>query len=168
MSNLPTLYKLADEYLAAAERMADLDLPPEVIADTLEGLSGEVEAKATNVAAFVRNLEANAAAIKEAEAQMAARRKAIEARAQHIRDYLRDQMQRTGIKSIESPWFKVALRENPPAVVIADEASIPPEFLRVPPPPPATPDKTAIAAVLKAGGEVPGAFLARSTRVEIK
>lgn len=166
--NYPALYVLADEYLAAAERMTDLELPEEVIHDTLEGLSGELTAKATNVAAFVRNLEASAEAIKAAEADMAKRRKAIEARAAHIREYLKEQMARTGIKSVESPWFKVSLRDNPPAVVIDNEDEIPPEFLRVPPPPPAVPDKPAIAAVLKAGGEVAGAHLTRTQRVEIK
>ena len=82
---LPALYELAGEYRAAAEQLADLDLPPEVVADTLEGLAGDLEQKATNVALFARNLEATAAAIKQAEADMAARRKAIENRAASIR-----------------------------------------------------------------------------------
>lgn len=40
------LYKLADEYLAIAQLLADHDLPEEVIADTLEGASGDLEEKA--------------------------------------------------------------------------------------------------------------------------
>ena len=60
--------------LAAAQQLADLDLPPEAVADTLEGMSGDLELKAQNVAMFVRNLEATAAAIKEAEARMSEQR----------------------------------------------------------------------------------------------
>lgn len=165
---LPALYVLASEYSAAAERLADLDLPPEVVADTLEGLAGDLEAKATNVAMFVRNLESTAEQIKAAEAAMAARRRAIENRAAHIRDYLLANMQRAAISKIDSPYFKLAVRDNPPAVEVYAPDDIPGEFMRQPEPPPAAPDKKAIAEVLKAGGAVPGACLKRTQRLEIR
>lgn len=162
------LYKLADQYLEAAQRMADLELDEQTIADTLEGLSGEIEVKATNVAMFVRNLEASAEAIKNAEADMAARRKAIEARAKRIRTYLQEQMTRTGMTKIECPYFRLAIRDNPASVVIDAESQIPEEFMRQSPPPPPAPDKKAIADALKAGKEVTGAHLERGQRLEIK
>lgn len=163
-----SLYQLADEYVTAAARMADLDVPEEAIADTLEGMAGELEVKATNVAMFIRNLEAGAEAIKEAEARMASRRKAIENRARNIKAYLQTQMERTGISKIECPYFKIAVRDNPPAVVIDVDASIPDRFMRQPDPPPPAPDKKAIADALKQGEEVPGCHLERSRRIEIK
>ena len=89
---MTALYNLATEYRSAADRLHDLDVPEEVIADTLEGLAGEVEAKSTNVAFVVRNLEALADQIKAAEREMAKRRKAIENRAARIRDYLKTNM----------------------------------------------------------------------------
>lgn len=162
------LYKLADEFLEASQRMADFDLPEEAIHDTLEGLSGALELKATNVAMFVRNLEASAEAIKVAEGEMAARRRAIENRAKRIRSYLQEQMTRTSITKIECPYFKLAIRDNPPSVVIDAESQIPVEFMRIPDPPPPSPDKKAIADALKAGKEVPGAHLERGQRLEIK
>lgn len=166
--NAMTLYQIADEYRAVAERLADLEMDEQTIADTLEGISGPLEEKATAVAAFARNLESSAEAIKSAETEMAKRRKAIEARASRIRFYLQTQMQRTGISRIESPWFKLALRDNPPFVAIDNEDLIPEQFMRSAPPPPAAPDKATIAAVLKAGGEVPGAHLERTQRLEIR
>jgi hypothetical protein len=66
-----SLYKLADEFLAAANQLADLDLPPEAIKDTLESLSGDLEVKAVNVAMFVRGLDATIDAMKTAEKDMA-------------------------------------------------------------------------------------------------
>lgn len=166
--SLPSLYVLTDEYRIAAERLADLDLPAEVVADTLEGLAGELEAKATNVAMFVRNLESMAEQIKSAEADMAKRRKAIENRADHVRMYLKDNMQRAGISKIECPYFKLAIRDNPPAVVIDAESQIPADYMRTPEPPPPSPDKAAIKAAILAGHEVPGAHLSKSQRLEIK
>lgn len=162
------LYQLANEYIVAAEKMADLDVPDEVIADTLEGMAGELEVKATNVAMFVRNLEASADAIKQAEERMSLRRKAIENRAKRIKAYLQMQMERTGITKIECPYFKLAVRDNPPAVVVDMDAAIPERFMRVPEPPPPAPDKKAIAEALKAGEDVPGCHLERSRRLEIK
>lgn len=168
MSQLPALYTLAAEYRDAAERMADMDLDEQTVADTLEGMAGALEVKATNVAAFARNLEATAEAIKNAEGEMAKRRKAIERRSESLRTYLLDNMVRAGISKIESPMFRLTVRDNPPAVIIDDAALLPIDYLNIPEPPPPTPDKKAISEALKAGLDVPGARLARGKRLEIR
>lgn len=168
MSAPLALYQLADEFLEASQKLADLDLPDEVVADTLEGLQLPLEQKAVSVAAFVRNIEASAEAIRHAEADMRARRTAIENRARRVRTYLQEQMARTGIKQIDCPLFRVSLRENPAAVVIDAESQIPDQFMVTPPMPEPAPDKKAIAAAIKAGQDVPGAHLERGMRVDIK
>lgn len=168
MATLPTLYELAAEYRAAAEQLADLDLPPEVVADTLEGMAGDLQTKAQNVAMFVLSLDSTAAAIKQAEADMAARRKAIENRAERVRDYLLTAMQACDIQKIECPWFKLAVRQNPASVVIVEQSLIPAEFMRQPEPPLPAPDKKAIKDAIEAGQDVSGCRLERSVRLEIK
>ena len=164
---MTALYQLAQDFRAAAEQLADLDLPPEVIADTLESISGDLEVKALNVALFARNLESTAAAIKQAEGDMAARRKALERRVQSLKDYLLHAMQSTGIKKIEGPYLRIGVRDNPESVEVFDADQVPAEFMRKPEPPPAAPDKAAIKAAIKAGQEVPGAKLTRSQRLDI-
>lgn len=166
--NLPALYVLSNDYREAAERLADLDLPPDVVADTLEAMAGDIQIKATNVAMFARNLESMAEQIKAAEAQMAERRKSIEKRAEGIREYLMGCMERSGISKIECPYFKIAIRDNPASVVIDDEHSIPDEYKRRPPSPPAVPDKRAILEAHKAGNQVAGTHIVRTQRLEIK
>jgi hypothetical protein len=162
------LYVLADEYLVAAQHLADLDLDEQTIADTLEGLAGAVEVKATNVAMFVRNLESAADQIKQAETAMMQRRKAIENRAERVKAYLKAQMERTGITKVDSAYLSIAIKNNPPAVCIDAESQIPAQFMRTPPPPAQVPDKKAIAEAIKAGQEVAGAHLERGTRLDIK
>ena len=164
---MTALYQLAQDFRAAAEQLADLDLPPEVIADTLESISGDLEVKALNVALFARNLESTAAAIKQAEGDMAARRKALERRVQSLKDYLLSAMQSTGIKKIEGPYLRIGVRDNPESVEVFDADQVPAEFMRQPEPPPAAPDKAAIKAAIKAGQEVPGAKLTRTQRLDI-
>ncbi len=168
MAQSLALYVLADDYLQAAERLSDLDLDEQTIADTLEGLAGALEVKATNVACFIRNLEAAADAIKQAEAHMVARRKAMENRAARIKEYLLSNMERTGISKIECPQFKIAIRENPPSVVIDMLTAIPEDYMRTPEPPPAAPDKALIAKAIKDGFTVPGAHLTRTKSLSIK
>lgn len=165
---MTSLYDIAAEYRQTADKLADLDLDEQTIADTLEGMSGELEVKAQNVVMFARNLEATATAIKEAETAMAARRKAIEHRAAGLRRYALSAMQVAGVQSIECPYFKLSVRKNPPAVEVFDAAQIPAQFMRAPEPPPPAPDKKAITEAIKAGKEVPGARLVSGERLEVR
>ncbi len=164
---MPDLYLLAAEYREAAAKLSDLDLDEQTIADTLESLSGDLEVKAKNVAAFARNLEAPAASIKDAEAQMAARRKAMENRAAGLRRYLLAAMQEAGISKIECPQFALTVKTNPPAVEVFDALMVPAEFMKQPEPPPPAPDKTAIKKAITAGREVPGCRLMQGKRLEV-
>ena len=163
------LYELAGEYRQASIALANMDLPDEVVKDTLEGLSGALEEKAKNVAFFVRNLESTAEQIKLAEKQMADRRKAMENRAERIREYLKTNMELAGITQIECPHFKLAIKKNPPSVVIDAESQIPADYMTQPVAPPPAPDKKLIAQAIKDGFEVPGAHLETGkTRLDIK
>jgi len=165
---MTTLYLLAHEYRAAADQLADLELDDQTIADTLEGMAGELEVKATSVAMMARNLEATAAAIKDAEAQMASRRKALERRSEWLRRYLLESMQHAGIKRVECPQFALTVRDNPAAVDVFESALVPAEFMRQPEPPPVAPDKKAIRDALAAGTDVPGCRLTKTQRLEIR
>lgn len=163
-----SLYDITSEYTAALEELANMELDEETLKDTLEGLSGTLEAKAVNVAMFVRNLETTADSIKDAEKAMSDRRKAIENRAARVKEYIKENMIRAGILKIESPYFKLAIQNNPPSVKIENAEEIPQHFFKIPEPPPPVPDKTAIGAALKAGESVPGAWLEQGQRLVIK
>ena len=54
MSNL-TLYQVSDQYLADLEKLNDLELDDQTFKDTLEGLTGDFELKATNVSMYYGN-----------------------------------------------------------------------------------------------------------------
>jgi hypothetical protein len=163
-----SLYVLTGDYLALSNKLLESDLDDQTIRDTLEGASGELEEKATNVACFIRNLEASADSIKQAEKEMSERRKAIEKKAESIRTYLKENMQRCGITKIESPFFALTLKKNPPSVVIDDAGQIGTNYYVYPEAPPPYPDKKLIAQAIKDGFEVAGAHLEQGERLEIK
>lgn len=163
---MTALYLLAGEYKQAAEQLANLDLPPEVVRDTLDGLSGDLEHKAQNVAMMVRSLEADAAAVKQWAKDAADRAKAIEARADSMRDYLANNLAACGIEKIEGPGVRITWRKSS-AVVVDEPGLIPDEFMRTPEPPPLAPDKKAIGDAIKAGKEVPGAHIEQRRNLHI-
>lgn len=162
------LYELAADFRETADRLSDMDLDEQTLRDTLESIAYPVEQKAVQVAAFVRNLEAAAEQIKQAEKQMADRRKAMENRAANVRQYLMDNMRACGFTKIEHPMFKVAIRQNPESVVIEDERQIPVDYMRQPETPPPVPDKAMMKKAMQDGYEIPGAKLTRTLRLEIK
>lgn len=162
------LYELAGEYHRLLA-LADTDeLPAEVIRDTLEGLTGEIEIKSVNIAKFILSLEAHADAISAAAKQMSNRAQRVRNRAESIRAYLLFQMQATGISKVTCPEFTLAVRSNPPAVGLREDVQLPPEFMTTPDPPEPYPDKRKIAEALKAGKEIEGAWLEQGQRLEIK
>jgi hypothetical protein len=92
----------------------------------------------------------------------------LENRAARIRDYLLANMMVAGVSKVESPYFNLAVRDNPPAVEVYEPGLIPAEYMTQPPTPPAVPNKTAIKDAIKAGQDVPGCKLVRGARLDIK
>lgn len=166
-----TLFQIAAEYRHVTDVLMDSGVDEQTLSDTLEGEAWPLELKAQNYGFVIRNLQATASSIKEAEAQMKARRQAIEKRADALLERLKTGLEIAGVQKLETPHFALTIKRNPPSVDVWDERQIPAEFMRTPepPPPPApTPDKAAIKDAIKAGREVPGAMLAQGTRLEIR
>jgi hypothetical protein len=166
-----TLFQIAAEYRHITDVLMDSGADEQTLRDTLEGEAWPLELKAQNYGFVIRNLEATAVSIKEAEKQMKARREAIERRALALAERLKTGLEIAGVTKLECPHFALTIKKNPPSVDVWDEKQIPAQYMRTPepPPPPApTPDKAAIKEAIKAGIEVPGALLAQGTRLEIR
>lgn len=168
MNSALKLYEIAHQF-QALEQLGDSDeLPAEVIADTLEGLEGDFDVKAIQVAKFILALEANAGAIAGAAASMAARSVRVFARAQSIKAYLQFHMQAMEKRRVEGVELVISRRANPPAVVITDEHAIPDKYWIEPPAPAKRIDKKAVKAAIDAGERVDGAYVEAGERLEIK
>lgn len=164
---MTALWAIAEQYRSDAAKLMEMDLDEQTLADTLEGMAGELEVKAQSVAHVIRAIEADAEAAKEWAKRAQERAKAAEARAERLREYLSDTLQACGITKIEGPGIKVSFRKVT-AVAIDDPALVPDEFKPVKPPPAPEPSKTLISEALKAGREVPGAQLIERQSIQIK
>lgn len=166
-----TLFQIAAEYRHITDVLMDSGADEQTLTDTLEGEAWPLELKAQNYGFVIRNLDTLAASIKEAEKQMADRRKSIEKRSAALLERLKTGLEIAGVQKLDTPHFALTIKKNPPSVDVWDEKQIPAAYMRTPepPPPPApVPDKAAIKQAIKDGIDVPGAKMVQGTRLEIK
>lgn len=121
-----TLYQLADEYMEGLAILADADVPPEVVFDTLEGMQGELVDKVDAVMAYAANLQA-LATVRKAEAERLAKSaKSLESKVEGLHTYVQIILARTGIKlPLVTGRFTLNLAKNPPSTDVVDEGKLP-------------------------------------------
>ena len=164
---MSTLFAIAAEYRETAAALADLDLDAQTVADTLEGISGDLDTKARNVAMLIRSIEADASASAQWAKDAAAHSKSLQSRADHLREWLAAGLLLAGKPKITAPGVVISWRAST-AVVVDDQSALPEQFMKQPPTPPPTPDKLLISVALKLGENVPGARLDTRENLQIK
>ncbi len=130
-------------------------------AEKLEALQVEREQKIENVALWIKNLTAEAAAYKAEKMAFAERQKKAEEKAESLKKWLANALGGTNFKTTKAA---VSFRKTQ-SVQVSDIWALGEEFVKYADP---TPDKNAIKAALKAGQEVNGAELIESISVSIK
>lgn len=141
-----------------ANLRADGEDDPELVADSIEGETGLLEA-------ITEALDANDAdevlviGLKAKEEAFETRRHAIEKRIERRTALIEQAMVATDQSTFRLPTATLTLAKRQPGVVIANEADIPSRFWIEQERPAPKLDKRALAAALKAKEAVPGASL---------
>lgn len=164
-----TLYQLTGQWMELASKLADMDLDPETIADTLEGSEEQMalEEKAQGYEMVARTIEAPIPAIEMEIKRLKELKEARERRASVLRDRLLSTMQAMDIQKITCPLFEMSRRKNPPKVVIDEESAIPFEYWRKPEVEVVV-DKELLKSALKEGKKISGAHLEVAERLQVK
>ena len=150
------LYELTNQMQGLRALMEDDEVDYD-LTETLDGLEVDIQVKADGLLAYVTNLGADVDAIDKEVKRLQARKTAIVNRQESLREYLRINMEASGIDKITCPLFTITLRKAPDVVVIESEDLIPDMFkeevitTKI--------DKMAINRHLKDGMDVPGARL---------
>lgn len=129
--------------------------------EKLSLLKMERSEKIRNIALWIKNLKADAKALKEEKEGFYKRQKAAENKAAQLESYLANVLDGEKVKETE---FAIGWRKSK-AVTITDEKKLPEIFLIAQPP---KVDKTAIGKALKDGEAVPGAELIENMNIQIK
>jgi len=174
--------------------VSDADMTSAEQADSLEGIDRQIDdyirrevQKADGIAAYLRECEARAEALKDEAKRIKERADAWTARMDRIKAGVLRVMRLIGKTKIEGHKSTLAIRKNPPSVEIRQPDLVPDEYLRVTVTMPAEtwkkilnhfpyligpvgePSKTAIREALKRGEGVPGCQMNdENTRLEVK
>ena len=120
------------------------------------------EEKVENIACFIKNLTSDIADFKAEEANLAARRKTLERKAEFLKRLLLDNMDGQKFSTVKCA---VSFRKSE-AVQVDDVNHIPAEMLRIKTT--YEPDKTAIKKAIQAGQAIAGAVLVENQNLQIK
>lgn len=159
------LYEIADDVRALMESGFDEETG-EMLPELVQALAA-FEGKGAAVAAYVLNIESEAEAIAQAAKRITARKRTLDARAEHMRDYLRYNMGLAGIMRIDAADHSFSVTLAPgrdESLVVDDAATFPDSLTRIK----REPDKAAIKAAIKAGEPVAGARLVLRDRLTIR
>lgn len=163
---MATLYELTGDFLQLRDMLYDDDADPQAVADTMEGIGGEIEEKADGYAKIIRQLSADADTLKTEIARMTERKKALEEKAERLKKTLKEAMEATGKTKFKTACFSFTVANNPASLVVDDPRRVPWQYLTPHEP---TVDKAAIKKAMDEGVNFEGiAHLEKSTRLNIK
>lgn len=166
MSHL-ALYEIAGQYQQLFQELSQMEAFDEItLRDTLAHLQDQIEIKAVNVAAYIKNLEAEAQAIKTAQENLARRQKRVITKIAYLKNYLKDNLQRCGINKVHHPLLSIALVKNPPKLNISNVDLIPSEYVYMEQT--IVVEERKIKQAIKNGNTVPGCELIQDESIRIR
>jgi len=147
------LYELTAQW----NEIQSMDFDSQTIDDTLESIEGDIKDKAKNIGFVNANFDAQIDAIDKEVSRLAGMKKVVTNKQESLKDYLRMNMEATGIKKIECELFTITLRKPSDIVVIDDAESVPRDYYRIV----ESVDKSMVKKALKDGHVVKGARLGK-------
>jgi len=153
---MTALYEISKQYQELA-KLADAGDDELIVAlkDTMEGIEGEFQEKGKALAMVTLNMDGDLDAIQAQIDRLSERKRILQNRKDSLKEYLRTNMEASGITKITHPLFTITLGKGKPIVVIDEEAQIPDEYMNTKVT--TTPMKAEIAKAIKEGKEIPGA-----------
>lgn len=165
-----TLYEIKQKYLDAMNNLSVDEETGEILGiEELAAIEGEFDDKAENVALYIKNLVAEANAIKAEETNLKARRDRLAKRADRLERYLNDMMTDAGKDKLVSAKCEVKFTKGKRVEIdssFIEWAMVHREDLLTYKSPEA--NKVAIKKAIGAGDEIPGAVIVETKSINIK
>ncbi len=160
------LYQLAIEYERAIDHL-EISEDGNMDSSLVDAIQDDFETKCIATAKYIKNLEGEHSAMKEAAAAMTERARKAAKRIESLTEYLRSNIEKTGLADpIKCAEFDIKLANNPPSLVIFDASLIPDlykiteEVIKI--------DKALLKSDIKDGFEVEGCRIEQKKRLVIK
>ena len=157
------LHQISKDYIG----FLDSDIPTESLNECLESIEGAFEDKGSNIVAVVNTLQSDVDAISNEIKRLQDRKKSIVNNQDRLKEYLRYNMEVSGITKINHPLFNITLGKPSVVADVTDADLLPDEYVKLETK--ITPDKVKIKKALKEGIEIEGAQLSEGkSRLLIK
>lgn len=164
------LYEITGAYIDLQNQIEAGDIPEEAIVDTLEAVEGMFEEKIDNTACVIKNLTAQAKAIKAEEEALSQRRKTLEGSCDRLKDYIRDAMSSAGKNKVETSRNSVRVGALSESVKVVDVEALktrndvwrPYSYTA------SNVNKESVKKLLAAGEDIQGVEIKRTARLTIK
>lgn len=124
---MPSLYELSEDFrkmVGQLEELSESDIDPEVFQDTLDSLKAPMETKVENIIKYMKSLEALADAKKLEAKRLSDSASANLKKAEWFKQYVAENLQKTGINKLQAGIFSLGFRKGSEAVKI-DESKLP-------------------------------------------
>lgn len=161
------LQQAIDNLYSRVDENGELVDVTEADLEVITQLKAERQAKLENIALYIKNLDADAAAIYAEIDNLKKRAERLERKAEGLRGYMLRSMIANKDTELSSPRYQAKISSSE-STEILDESLIPAEFIRIiEKEPERKPDKTAIKKAIKAGQDVAGARVVVNQKVKI-
>lgn len=159
------LFEINNKIEAAFEAAIDMEtgeIVDEVAYEQLDALQMEFGQKTENILLWIKNLNAEANALKIQKQTFADRQSKAEKKSESLKRYVSKALngQKFATDRVSVTW-----RKSETAEFVGDIMTLPPECIRMKEP---EVDKTALKKALKAGAEINGAVLVEKNNIQIK
>lgn len=160
------IYEISESLLnleEAMENCSNEEEVKEIIAKSIEEMSGTLKDKVDNSVRFIRSREAEIKALSEEIKFLQAKKKSLENKVESFKDYL-FQFTKLQAGEVKGNVFRLKVRNNPVSVKILDESLVDEIFVNYK----RVIDTTSLKEALKSGAEIKGAELVRNESLSIK
>ena len=122
-----TLYEMTSDLV----ELLDAEINEEAKTEIMEVIKLQIETKAENIIAVIRNYEARIEAVKAEEKRLAEYRRSEEKKLENLRQYTTYCMEQLGNKKLETNLGRLSLRKKPASLNIVDEDKIPLQYKEI-------------------------------------
>lgn len=147
------LHEMSKDYIGILES----DMEGDQLTECLDSISDSFDEKANNIVKLVSSLSVDVDGIDKELKRLQAMKKSITSNQERLKEYLRYNMEITGINKIKHHLFSVTLGKPVVTAEIVDMDFLPDDFVTTDVVMKA--DKKAILKALKEGEDIPGAVL---------
>ncbi len=160
------LYEIPGTIRAALDRIEVDEETGEIInAADLDAVEAEAHEKLESTALYVRELNAEADALKDEIERLTDRRRSLEKRSTFLKGLMLQGIDALGATKLKTPMVTISVRTSKAVELDADALDkIPESFVRVK----READKTAIKSAIEGGFDVPGAHIVENRSISMR